>query len=146
VVQIKIKVNLDKLQAANRKTKRRVRKFVRAAVREGARDIRDEARRLIKSSPKGYRRYYYPGVGWTASSYPGAAPANQTGTLMASIQSRIKAKGIMSAEIGPSAHYGGYLEQGTSKMAARPYMKPALEAKRSAYVERVRDAVARGFA
>lgn len=31
----------------------------------------------------------------------------------------------LEAQIGPTAHYGRYVEEGTYKMAARPYMGPA---------------------
>lgn len=35
--------------------------------------------------------------------------------------------GGMSAEIGPTAHYGGYVEWGTRYMAPHAYMGPALD-------------------
>lgn len=35
--------------------------------------------------------------------------------------------GPLSGEVGPEAHYGGYVEQGTSRMAPQPYMTPAAE-------------------
>lgn len=35
--------------------------------------------------------------------------------------------GAMSAEIGPTAHYGGYVEFGTRYMAPQAYMGPALD-------------------
>ncbi len=35
--------------------------------------------------------------------------------------------GAMSAEIGPTAHYGGYVEWGTRHMAPHAYMGPALD-------------------
>jgi HK97 gp10 family phage protein len=35
--------------------------------------------------------------------------------------------GAMSAEIGPTAHYGGYVEFGTRNMAPHAYMGPALD-------------------
>lgn len=39
---------------------------------------------------------------------------------------RYDAKGLEGSVYSTSG-YGGYLETGTSKMAARPYMKPALD-------------------
>ena len=33
---------------------------------------------------------------------------------------------VLSAEIGPTVNYGLYVEMGTSRMAAQPYMGPAL--------------------
>jgi len=47
-----------------------------------------------------------------------------TGNLMGSIGSDIDG---LSAEVGPTAEYGGYVEYGTSKMDAQPYMGPAFE-------------------
>lgn len=47
-----------------------------------------------------------------------------TGTLQNSISSDING---LTAEIGPSTEYEGYVEYGTSKMAAQPYMGPAAE-------------------
>ena len=44
-----------------------------------------------------------------------------TGHLRASI-------GMTSVEVGPTAHYGAYVEYGTYKMAAQPYMSPAADA------------------
>ena len=34
----------------------------------------------------------------------------------------------MTAEIGPTASYGVYVEYGTRRMSPQPYMGPALEA------------------
>ena len=48
-----------------------------------------------------------------------------TGYLRSSIGASV---GIMSAEIGPTASYGIYLEMGTSRMAPQPYLFPSLEA------------------
>lgn len=53
-----------------------------------------------------------------------------TGNLRASISSTITGdgrNGTMRAEIGPTAEYGIYPEVGTSRMAARPYLYPAVD-------------------
>lgn len=47
-----------------------------------------------------------------------------TGFLMGSIGADING---LEAEVGPTAHYGIYLELGTSRMAPQPYLFPALD-------------------
>lgn len=47
-----------------------------------------------------------------------------TGTLESSISSDVNG---LSAEIGPHTDYEAYVEYGTSKMHAQPYMGPAAE-------------------
>ena len=49
-----------------------------------------------------------------------------TGALRNSIGTSIAAD-RMSAEIGPTVNYGAYVEFGTSRMAAQPYMGPAMD-------------------
>lgn len=53
-----------------------------------------------------------------------------TGNLRSSIGTSIAGSpstGTVSAEIGPTAHYGLYVEAGTSRMAAQPYLYPAAD-------------------
>jgi len=47
-----------------------------------------------------------------------------TGNLRGSISSDIK---TLSSEVGPTADYGRYVEEGTSRMAPQPYMGPAAD-------------------
>lgn len=47
-----------------------------------------------------------------------------TGNLRNSISTDV---GVLSAEIGPTAEYGLYVEGGTSRMAPQPYMDPAAD-------------------
>ncbi|WP_442765105.1 HK97-gp10 family putative phage morphogenesis protein [Sulfurospirillum cavolei] len=85
-------------------------KVIRAAVRKGAILVRDKAREK--------------------------APV-KTGTLKKSIKIRSNkvANGIISFKIGPTndkkkgtdVFYGRFIEFGTSKMAAKPFMRPALD-------------------
>ena len=49
-----------------------------------------------------------------------------TGALMGSISTDVAADSL-AAEIGPTVHYGVYVEFGTSRMAPHAYMGPALD-------------------
>lgn len=58
------------------------------------------------------------------ASAPGEYPASDTGRLMGSIMSDIAPT---VATVGTNIVYGQYLEFGTSKMAARPWLLPSFE-------------------
>jgi HK97 gp10 family phage protein len=56
------------------------------------------------------------------------APVGETGDLRASIGYETRITGdAVEAEIGPTVHYGHYVELGTTKMAPRAYMGPAFD-------------------
>lgn len=56
-----------------------------------------------------------------------AAP-KATGYLADTIESTMTGNGESSrAEVGPTAFYGGYVEEGTAKMSAQPYLGPSLD-------------------
>lgn len=54
-----------------------------------------------------------------------------TGNLRSSISGT--SVGLIG-EIGPTADYGKYVEEGTSRMAPQPYMRPALDAATPAFL------------
>jgi len=62
---------------------------------------------------------------WQASR-PGEPPRARTGLLMKSIFYSVD-QGSMTAIVGTSLKYGLYLELGTSRMAARPFIRPAID-------------------
>lgn len=55
-------------------------------------------------------------------SRPGQPPNNDTGVLAGNIEVVNKRPGVV--EVSSNAPYSEYLEYGTSKMAARPFMRP----------------------
>lgn len=72
-------------------------------------------------------------MGQTAPpSAPGHPPAVRTGRLRASITWRPGQDAVSPyVDIGTAVVYAPYVELGTSNMAARPFLRPALEAARS---------------
>ncbi len=77
--------------------------------------IRAEAFRSISASSISGKNH--------VASAPGEAPNRDTGVLQANIEN--SKTGPVSAEVRSKAPYAAPLEFGTSKMAARPYMRPA---------------------
>jgi hypothetical protein len=93
----------------------------RTAVR-----VQATAVRSIQRGPKSGRRYRR-GSKWHQASAPGQAPATDTGALASSVA---RVDGTMESAVGTGLNYGRDLEFGTSKMAARPWLLPALESQR----------------
>ena len=71
---------------------------------------------------------YNPRRTHTASA-AGEPPASDTGYLVNNIYLDIDVDGL-GASVESRAEYSSFLEFGTSKMAARPFMQPALEENR----------------
>lgn len=106
----KFKADLEKLWGAVDKASRKV------LVRQGA-IVEREAKRLVS---QGGGKAHVP-------SKPGKPPHVQTGVLRSSIAFAIDTAAFEpTVLVGPTAKYGKYLEFGTRKMAARPFMRPAL--------------------
>jgi HK97 gp10 family phage protein len=70
----------------------------------------------------------------TTRSAPGESPAVQTGTLKESLAQE-PLEDRVGIRVGTNIRYGLYLELGTRKMRARPWLRPALD--RSAKAIRV---------
>jgi HK97 gp10 family phage protein len=67
------------------------------------------------------------------ASQPGDPPNVDTGFLRGSVD--VEAMGETQAMVGVGAEYGLYLEYGTSKMAARPFLTPAAKRHVATFVE-----------
>jgi len=63
-----------------------------------------------------------------------------TGTLRRSIASVFQ-NGGLTGIVGPSVFYGKFVEFGTRRMGARPFMRPAAEAVLPRFAERVKAAL-----
>jgi len=99
----------------------------------GGQLIRSEAIKSIQTGAKSGIVYqkYNPRRQHRASA-PGQAPASDTGNLVSKI---IVKKQAGEIKVQSNADYSKYLEYGTSKMAARPFMFPASEKSMSKIVQ-----------
>lgn len=96
------------------------------AIAIGAIRVQREARRITRlhSGPTKTLPDAVP-------SQPGQPPHLRTGTLNRSIdQETFRKAGTFVGRIGTNLKYGRYLEMGTTKMGARPYLRPSLTAMR----------------
>ncbi len=104
---------------------------VGAALFAGGEAIQVEAQRSITAgavSGKGH-----------VPSAPGEPPNNDTGYLAGAIVTIKTAP--LEVEVSSNAGYAAALEFGTSKIAARPYMAPARDAKRKEVADMVKNTV-----
>lgn len=63
----------------------------------------------------------------TAKNLVPVDTGNLKGSIGTSDLRTVGQSGGLSAEIGPTAEYGAFVEFGTSRMAPRPYMGPAAD-------------------
>ena len=91
----------------------------------GGQLIRGEAIRSIQSGAKSGKTYkrYNPTRTHKASA-PGEAPASDTGFLVSNIRVKEQKDVVV---VSSEASYSKFLEFGTSKMLARPFLFPAFE-------------------
>lgn len=104
-------------------------------VMKTAFDVQQAAQESM-SGPKSGRTYRRGGKMHQASA-PGEAPAVDTGDLANSIKT--EQTGPTSAIVGVGAKYGAPLEFGTSRIRKRPFMGPAAEANRQAFIDAMMD-------
>ena len=77
--------------------------------------------RLIEDPPASGRLYYHGGKLHQASA-PGEAPANMDGDLARSIEGLVDSD---SLEVGSDLFYAKILEEGSDKIAKRPFVRRA---------------------
>lgn len=101
---------------------------VREVITDLVMDTQAMAISGIQRGGGGGRTYekYNPRRTHTASA-AGAYPATDTGRLASSVRVVMPTAASMSGEVGTAVNYGAWLEFGTSRMAARPWLLPSFE-------------------
>ena len=136
-MQISIQVKgFKKVMASLKNLEQDLEKPFREVIVGGAQLIRGEAIKSIQSGPKSGRIYekYNPRRTHRASA-PGQAPASDTGNLVRNIV--VKQENPDLVKVESNALYSSFLEFGTSKMLARPFLFPATERSRPKIVQAV---------
>lgn len=139
IVRIKLE-GKKTMQAALREMSDDVRQAASKAVLGTAMELRGDVVKSIQSGPASGRTYrkYNPSRTHRASA-PGQAPMSDTGRLASSIT--FDTRGDLTAIVGSAIVYAVYLEYGTSRMAARPFFRPAVEQIKAKFDRRLEAAI-----
>lgn len=128
----------------SRLDKRKLEKIIKTQPARSARWLKGVGEQIVgdvkmsmADSPRTGERYSR-GQGRThIASSPGEPPRPDTGTLINSI--RLRKVGELHYEVVDGVEYGIYLEEGTTRIAPRPFMRPAFEAWRDQIVQDAKD-------
>lgn len=134
-------------------------KEFRRALAQAAQDVKNQTEAvvvataiemradIVKSIQRGpasgvtYEKYK-PRRTHTASA-PGQPPMSDTGRLANNIY--FERLGDLTAAVGSTLAYAYYLEYGTSRMAARPFFRPAIEKMRPKFRDKLEVAIFGGL-
>ena len=105
-------------------------------------EMRADIVKSIQSGPASGQTYRKSNPTRThTASAPGQPPMTDTGRLANSITfDRI---GDLTATVGSELIYAPWLEYGTSRMASRPFFRPAVERMRPVYIGKLEDIIRR---
>ena len=79
------------------------------------------------------------------ASAPGEYPMSDTGRLANNVVANLPTSGNISAEVGTNIQYGRYLEFGTSRMAARPWLLPSFNKAKAGVEGKLKRAIERAL-
>jgi HK97 gp10 family phage protein len=134
----------EQLQRELRRLSGDLREEAGKAVLATAVEMRADIVKSIQQGPASGRTYekYKPRRTHTASA-PGQPPMSDTGRLANSIT--FDRLGDLTASVGSVLNYAAWLEYGTSRMAARPFFRPAVERMRPKYIGKLEDLIGRAM-
>jgi len=132
----------EQLQRELRRLSDDLRKEAGNVVLATAVEMRADIVKSIQSGPASGRTYRKSNPTRThTASAPGQPPMTDTGRLANSITfDRI---GDLTATVGSELIYSSWLEYGTSRMASRPFFRPAVERMRPVYIGKLEDIIRR---
>lgn len=116
VATVRVTIRKNDLRKLAKATPRDADNAIEALAREGERYAKME----MNTSPPG--RVYVRDSGTHVASQPGHPPNIDTGTLVNSIS--VEPRGQMQRAVVDGVEYGVFLEFGTRRMGARPFMGP----------------------
>lgn len=128
----------DRLGVKLRKIAEDLRAELKEAVVAGAGEVRDSAVGSMREPKTG--RLVTRGAALHRASAAGEPPAVETGRLQASVHTEVDLDGL-GAEVGTALDYGAFLEFGTRKIAARPWLFPAFERRKKGIRARIKRAL-----
>jgi HK97 gp10 family phage protein len=134
---------LERIDRATQRVRDAVAREVGIALFASAKKVEGDANRSITEGQKSGLLYKRRTVTHRASA-PGEAPASDTGRLVNSINGTVVSGRTGEAEVKAGSgivRYARMLEFGTVKMAARPFLFPALEKNKAWIRERLNRAV-----
>lgn len=138
---------LDRIERGTEAARKAISEELAKAMQASMLRVEREAKQSILNGQKSGRLYKFGNVFHRASA-PGEAPASNTGRLVNSIRGRVDTsalkQGRLEGTVSVNVSYGRPLEFGTSKMAARPFLFPALEKSKEWIRERLNKAVRDG--
>ena len=89
-----------------------------------ARNLNHASRQVMPRARQAMKK----ALGDIAAGAKNRAPVD-TGALRNSITTQTQGnRDYARGEVGPTVNYGGYVERGTSRMSAQPYLRPATDA------------------
>ena len=119
-------LGLNRLKKKLRRIPLEQRDGIGRAVGISVLDMQRETRRLIKRGPPRTGVVVTRGRRPHQRSGPGEPPKTDTGRLAGSIFALVDADKL-GGEVGTDVKYGRFLEFGTVKMAARPWLHPTFD-------------------
>ncbi len=113
-------------------------------VSKTAYKIEARMKNKIMTGPWSGRLYKIGKDRYHQASAPGEPPATDTGNLVNSIE--VEKVRPLTRHVNVHAEYAPYLEYGTARMAARPFLQPSFEEERNSFTQDVGKLIAQARA